>query len=220
MKVFQRTLTLCGETHFAGVPCALIRFAGCELRCRWCDTVDAREASAAVGETPVEELVDWAARSGMRLVLLTGGEPLLQPELPELAARLVGQGLQVLVETSGAYDIAALEPPVIRSMDVKCPGSGEAGRNRWENLGLLRAGDVVKMILADRDDYEFAKRVIADHRLCRPLNILLSSAYPHLKPEQLATWIVEDRLGEVRLNVQLHRLWPALEDGSDKEVDR
>jgi 7-carboxy-7-deazaguanine synthase len=212
MKVFERVLTICGETHLAGMPCALIRFAGCELRCRWCDTVEAREPTAAVMESDLEELVDWAAHSQMRLVLLTGGEPLLQPELPELAARLARQGQQVLVETSGAHDIGALEPPVIRSVDVKCPSSGESGRNRWENLRLLRAGDVVKMVVADREDYAFAKRVIATHGLCSPVNILLSSAYPQLKPEQLATWIVEDRLGEVRLNVQLHRLlWPALE---------
>jgi len=208
MRVVERIVTLCGETQLAGIPCALVRFAGCELRCSWCDTRFALDPDAGK-DLGVEAIAAWARASGMRLVLLTGGEPLLQPELPELATLLCARGHRVLVETSGALDISALAPPVIRCVDIKCPGSGEVSRNRWENLGQLRDEDSVKLVLAGREDYEFAKQVIRSHGLCSPLNVLLSSVYPQLGPEQLAAWIIEDRLVDVRLNVQLHRiLWP------------
>ena len=204
-------MTLCGETHLAGVPCTLIRFAGCDLRCRHCDTLHAQEHGAATEELSAAALAAWVETQGLRLVLLTGGEPLLQPELPVLAADLAGRGQQVLVETSGAHDISVLAPPVVRSVDVKCPSSGEEARNRWQNLQLLRAGDCVKFVVADRDDYSYARSVIGRHQLGSPVNILLSSAYPLLEPEQLAAWIIEDRL-DVRLNLQLHRVvWPQLE---------
>ena len=209
MRVVERLLTICGETHLAGVPCVLVRFAGCDLRCSYCDTLYARDHDAAAEEVAAEELAEWVLRQGLGLALLTGGEPLLQPELPRLA-ELLARRMTVLVETSGALDISPLGPPVVRSVDIKGPSSGEAGRMRWENLNGLRAGDCVKFVVAGREDYEHAKAVIHDHRLGAPVNILLSSAYPHLEPWRLAAWIIEDRL-DVRLNVQLHVLWPQLE---------
>jgi 7-carboxy-7-deazaguanine synthase len=209
MKVVERRLTLCGETHWLGVPCALIRFSGCSLRCRWCDTKHAYEGGEEVER---RELLAWVAASGLGLVLLTGGEPLLQAELPELCAELVAAGRIVLCETSGAHDIAPLAPPVIRSVDVKCPGSGESDRNLWSNLEQLRPGDAVKLVLTDRADYEYARAVIARHRLGPPVEVLLSAAQPQLDVETLAAWMLEDRLAGTRLNLQAHRLlWPRLE---------
>jgi len=209
MNVLEQRVTLCGETRFMGVPCALIRFAGCHLNCRWCDTRHARDAAAGTA-VQVRDLEQWVDRTGLKLVLLTGGEPLLQPDLPRLAERLCG-GHLVMVETSGALDIRPIPAPVMRCVDVKCPGSGEVDRNHWENLAHLRPGDAVKMVLADRLDYEFAKQVIRRHTLGEPVNILLSCAYPRLSAEVLASWMLEDRLSNARLNPQLHKLlWPGL----------
>jgi 7-carboxy-7-deazaguanine synthase len=213
LKVIERLVTICGETHLAGIPCALIRFAGCDLDCDWCDTAYARDAALG-NEMSVDELVAWVASRGLTLALLTGGEPLLQPELPTLAAALARDGVAVLVETSGAHDIRPLASPVIRSVDLKCPGSGEVDRILWSNLDHLRPGDAVKLVLRDRRDYDFAKEVIRRHRLGAPVHVLLSSAHPHLTPQELACWILEDRLSDVRLNPQLHRvLWPAGPEG-------
>lgn len=209
MKVVEQIITICGETHLAGIPCALIRFAGCHLECKWCDTTYARQE---VGEeVTVSDLIDWVEDSGMDLVLLTGGEPLLQEDLPLLASSLA-KDHRVLVETSGALDIRILPPPIMRSVDVKCPDSGQSACNLWQNLEHLRAGDAVKMVVASRKDYEYAKDVLQTHRLGFGVNILLSSAYPYMSPDQLASWILEDQLKDVRLNLQLHRiLWPSLE---------
>lgn len=216
MRVIERHLTLCGETHLAGTLCALIRFAGCDLDCRWCDTPHAREPDGGETLTP-EQLVTWSRELGARLVLLTGGEPLLQADLPRLTSMLAAGGHQVLVETSGACDIAPLAAPVVRCVDVKCPSSGAEGRMRWENLSELRPDDAVKFVIADRADYDYAADVIQRHGLGGRVNILLSSAHPQLSPRQLATWMTQDlKLGrrwmaDVRLNVQLHHLWPQLE---------
>jgi 7-carboxy-7-deazaguanine synthase len=209
MKVIERLLTICGETQWLGVPCALIRFAGCHLRCHYCDTAYAHQGGE---DFERESLSRWALETGLDLVLLTGGEPLLQTELPELCAELTAAGRHVLVETSGACDISPLRPPVMRSVDVKCPGSGEAERNVWSNLSQLRAGDAVKLVLCDRADYDFAREVIRRYRLGPPVEVLLSAAHPRLAVEELARWMVGDRLTGVRLNIQAHRLlWPALE---------
>jgi 7-carboxy-7-deazaguanine synthase len=169
----------------------------------------------------VDELVRWVESQGARLVLLTGGEPLLQTELPQLARRLTSDHM-VLVETSGAHDITPLEAPVMRCVDVKSPSSCQQDRVLWDNLHHLRDGDAVKFVVASRADYDYALEVIRAHDLGSPVNILLSSAYPYLKPAQLADWIVADlaterSLAEVRLNLQLHRVfWPDLEA---REVD-
>jgi 7-carboxy-7-deazaguanine synthase len=208
MLVRERLVTLCGETALAGTPCALIRFSGCSLRCSWCDT---GYAYAGGEETSVAELLRWAERSGPTLVLLTGGEPLLQAELPQLATELAARGLTVLVETNGAHDISPLEPPVLRAVDIKCPASGEAAANRWQNLADLRAGDTVKLVVADRADYDYARAVVREHRLGPPLDIFFTAAAP-LAAEDLARWILDDRLSHVRLGAQLHKLlWPRLE---------
>jgi len=209
MKVIERKTTICGETHFVGVPCALIRFAGCSIRCTWCDTTYAYEGGEEISP---DSLMQWVEGTGLKLVLLTGGEPLLQNDLPYLALKLAERHL-VLVETSGTQDIRGLAPPIIRSVDIKCPGSGQEQHNFWQNMEDLRAGDAVKLVLASRQDYEYGKKVISRYRLGWPIVVLLSSACPFLAAEELAHWIIEDKLADVRLNIQAHRLlWPKLEN--------
>jgi 7-carboxy-7-deazaguanine synthase len=208
MRIVEKLVTICGETQFVGLPCALLRFAGCDLRCAWCDT---GYAYVEGEEEPREDLLAWTDATSLELVLLTGGEPLLQAELPLLAEELARRHT-VLVETSGACDIRPLAAPVVRSMDIKCPGSGEEARNCWDNLHYLRPGDAVKMVLASREDYEYAVRVTRQYRLAPPIHVLFSAAHSALALSTLAGWILEDRLSQVRLNIQAHRfIWPDLE---------
>ncbi len=194
-----------GEGSAQGLPCAFVRLAGCPLRCRWCDTTYARD-----GGRPVEvaELVRRVGESGLPLVEITGGEPLVQEETPALARALLDAGYRVLCETSGAFDIGALPDGVVRVMDLKAPSSGEEHRIRWSNLDRLRPTDDVKIVVADRADYTWARRVVAERHLPERCRVLLSPAAPLLDGAALAEWIVGDRL-PVRLQIQLHRvLWP------------
>jgi 7-carboxy-7-deazaguanine synthase len=214
IRVCERLATICGETHLAGIPCALIRLAGCSVGCVWCDTSYAQDPAAGE-DTSRADLVAWVASTGLGLVLLTGGEPLEQAELPELAAELADAGKRVLVETSGTCDISSLPPPILRAVDVKGPSSGAQRLNRWQNLAVLRAGDAVKLPVRDREDYDHALDVIRRYRLRPPIELLLSPLAP-LTPLELAGWMLADRLAGVRLNLQLHRLaWAELESRND-----
>lgn len=157
----------------------------------------------------VGEVLQEIRRLGCPLVLLTGGEPLLQRELPDLARRLIDTGHTVLVETGGSLDIEPLPDETIVILDIKCPGSGEAQRNRWENLAQLRQGDEVKFVLADAADYTFARDVVRSGRIPRGVEILLSPVHGTLDPRDLSRWLLEDRL-PVRLNLQVHKyIWGA-----------
>jgi 7-carboxy-7-deazaguanine synthase len=189
-----------GETRDAGRPCALVRLTGCDLRCSYCDT---EYAFAGGTDMTVEEIVDLVARLGLGLVLVTGGEPLLQRETPELCRRLLAAGLEVAVETSGAHDVGVLPDGVARVVDVKAPTSGEAGRNRWENFPLLGPRDALKFVLSDRADYEWALEVLRT-RPCRA-EILLSPVAGRLDPRDLCGWMLADR-APARLNLQLHKI--------------
>lgn len=203
-------ISLQGEGTRAGRPCVLVRLAGCNLRCRWCDT---RYAFDEGTPTAVQAVLDRVAELHCPLVELTGGEPLLQPDSLELLRRLADAGYEVLLETSGERDIAPVDPRVVRIVDVKCPGSGMAERNRWENLEQLRPHDEVKFVLAGSEDYDYARDVIARYDLARRCTVLMGAVAGELDPAELAAWIVRDRL-PVRLQVQLHRiLWPGADRG-------
>jgi 7-carboxy-7-deazaguanine synthase len=198
-----------GESTYAGVPCGFIRLTGCPLRCVWCDTTYAFTGGERM---TIREILREVAGWGVRHVEVTGGEPLAQPECAELLRALCDAGYEVLLETSGAIDVSGVDERVIKIVDVKCPGSGEAEANRWENLGALGPRDEIKFVLADRADYEFARRVIADRGL-EGRTILLSPVHGKLDPAQVAGWILEDRL-PVRLQIQLHKyLWPGVSKG-------
>ena len=194
-----------GESSFAGRPCAFIRLTGCNLRCSWCDTPQAFTGGSRM---TLDEVVTKTLALKTPVVLVTGGEPLLQPATPALMARLCDAGKVVLIETSGERDISGIDPRVHRIVDLKAPGSGESAKNRWENVPLLTLRDELKIVLADRADYEWAKDVIVRERLNeRVAEVLLSCVHGVLDPQQLVAWVLEDEL-PVRVQVQLHKyIW-------------
>lgn len=194
-----------GESRRAGDPCVFVRLTACDLRCRWCDTPYAFHEG---GKRTLASVLDEVATYGCRLVEITGGEPLLQAEVYPLMEALLAGGYEVMLETGGHRSIARVPAGVSRIVDVKCPGSGEAGKNCWENLPLLTLRDEVKFVIADRVDYDYAREVIATHQLVGRVGaILLSPVHGELAPKQLAEWMLADRL-EARLQLQLHKyIW-------------
>lgn len=194
-----------GESTFAGLPCTFVRTTGCNLRCAWCDT-----AQAFYGGTRMEraEVLEKALAFGTPLVELTGGEPLLQPGVLPLMRELCDAGRTVLIETSGEADVSRVDPRVHRIMDLKAPGSRESHRNRWSNLEHLTARDEIKFVLADRRDYEWMCKVIADRNLVQVTpNLLASTVFGGLKVRDLVDWVVADRV-PVRVQLQMHKyIW-------------
>lgn len=202
LRVSEIFYSLQGESTFAGLPCVFVRLTGCQMRCRWCDTEYAFYGGAWRTR---EEVLAEVAGYGCSLVEVTGGEPLLQPGVLPLMSALADQGYQVLLETGGGLDISPVDPRVRRIVDVKCPGSGEVAANRWENLALLRPTDEVKLVIADREDYLWAREVLSEHRLAERCPVLFSAVAGELAPAELAAWVLADRL-PVRLQIQLHKL--------------
>jgi 7-carboxy-7-deazaguanine synthase len=194
-----------GESTHAGRPCAFVRLTACNLRCNYCDTGYAFHEGRRMAVAEVVEQVE-GYRCG--LVEITGGEPLLQEGVYALCAALLEAGKQVMIETSGASDVSRLDSRVIKIMDLKCPGSGEAHRNLWSNLGHLTARDEVKFVISDRADYEWARAAIIEHDLGRRVNaVLLSPAFGRIDAASLAAWMLEDRL-PARLQLQMHKyIW-------------
>ncbi|MCA1977730.1 MAG: 7-carboxy-7-deazaguanine synthase QueE [Thiobacillus sp.] len=193
-----------GETSRTGLPTVFVRLAGCPLRCRWCDTTYSFQGGETV---TLSALLARVADFGVPNVCVTGGEPLAQKNCLPLLVALADAGYSVSLETSGALDVSAVDPRVSRIVDIKPPGSGEAERNRWENLAYLGAHDEIKFVLADREDYEWARAILLEKRLAERVPVLLSPVQGELPPAQLAEWILADRL-PVRMQVQLHKiLW-------------
>ena len=202
LKVHEIFSSIQGESSFAGWPCAFLRLSGCNLACAWCDTAHAGESFAPM-------TVAAAARAlldaGLPLVELTGGEPLLAPEIPALATILADAGLTVLVETNGSLDISVLDPRAVAILDVKCPGSGMEGRNDYANLDRLRPRDEVKFVLTGREDYRFARDVA--RRVWTRHTVHFSPVAGALDAADLAAWMVADRV-RARLGLQLHKyIW-------------
>ncbi len=199
-----------GESSWSGLPCTFVRLTGCPLRCVWCDT----EYAFHGGERrTLDEIVDEVRSIGTSLVEITGGEPLAHPNAYLLAERLLNEEFTVLVETSGAFDVAPLDPRAHRIMDLKCPGSGECEKNLWRNLDHLTSQDEVKFVVLDRADYEWARDTIRERGLDRRLEegtlraILMSPVWDVCNLLDLADWILEDRL-PARLQTQLHKhIW-------------
>jgi len=213
VRVTELFYSIQGESTFTGRPCGFIRLAGCGVGCRWCDTLYAVRDSG----TPVSfsELQKSIRSMNVNLVEITGGEPLEQAPTPALALALSNEGYTVLIETAGAHDITPLEEPLIRIMDIKCPGSGPAHEKiYWENLNHLRPNDEIKFVIADRADYHFAVETINAHSLCNKVNaILFSAVQGELALATLAGWVLEDHL-PVRIQTQLHKqLWPDQDRG-------
>lgn len=213
-----------GESTWAGLPCVFVRLTGCHLRCHYCDTEYAFHEGTRHEIDEVLAQVRHMAGNG-RLVEVTGGEPLLQPNVHELMRRLADEGFTVLIETSGAGDISRCDPRVIRIMDLKTPGSGEEQRNLWSNIDHLTQRDEVKFVLCSREDYLWARQVIIKHRLPQRVHAVLMGAVAPMKPgleiagvdglslRELAEWVLADGL-PVRLQTQLHKLiWDPMTRG-------
>ncbi|MDW8479067.1 MAG: 7-carboxy-7-deazaguanine synthase QueE [Xanthomonadales bacterium] len=195
-------LSIQGEAEQVGWPTVFVRLTGCPLRCRYCDTAYAFHGGRLMGR---EEILAAVRDHGVRHVCVTGGEPLAQRGCLELLAALCDEGYAVSLETSGALDIAAVDPRVIRVVDLKTPGSGEVARNRWGNLEHLRPGDQLKFVLRDRADFDWAAAQVRERDLASRCTVLFSPSWGELPAATLAEWILAERL-PVRLQVQLHKL--------------
>lgn len=200
-----------GESTWVGLPCVFVRFAGCNLRCTWCDSVFTFTGGA---RRPIDDVVAEVVATGIPLVEITGGEPLVHKAAVPMMQALVDRGLTVLLETSGSRDIAEVPDAVRIILDLKPPDSGECGANLWSNVPLLRKKDEVKFVVASRRDYEWSRDMLREHRLDeRAGAVLFSPAWGLVDPRTLVEWILADRL-PVRFQVQMHKyVWPPEERG-------
>lgn len=193
-----------GESRPVGLPTAFVRLTGCPLRCVYCDTTYAFHGGSRMS---IPEILEQVGRYGAGHVCVTGGEPLAQPACHPLLTALCDADYAVSLETSGALDIAAVDPRVHIVLDLKTPDSGEQTRNLWQNVALLQAKDQVKFVICSRSDYEWARQALAEHGLAERCEVLFSPAWGKQSPRELAEWILEGQL-PVRLQIQLHKyLW-------------
>src|SRR5262245_10435056 len=202
LRITEIYLSVQGESTHVGKPCVFVRLTGCNLRCVWCDSAFTFSGGAWQS---VDDVVEKAHGFGVKTIEVTGGEPLLQPAAIPLMERLVALGHEVLLETGGSLSIARVPEAVKVILDLKAPDSGEVERNLWENVDLLRPHHEVKLVLASRRDYEWARDVILDRALPSRCTVLLSPAWGLLDPKSLAEWMLEDRL-DARLQIQLHKV--------------
>ena len=199
-----------GESTYAGLPCTFVRTTACNLRCSWCDTAHAFGNGQSMS---IETVYEEVSKMSPRLVEVTGGEPLLQPGVLPLMKRLLDNGFQVLLETSGSLDIGEVDPRVVKIVDLKAPESGEVEANDWSNIEKLMSHDEIKFVVQSRKDYEWAKEVMADYELAGRCAILMGVVFGQLKPEDLVEWIVEDNL-PVRMQLQMHKyIWDPRQRG-------
>jgi len=202
LKITEIFHSIQGEAASVGWPTVFVRLTGCPLRCQYCDTAYAFHGGQWMSFDDILRQVD---RYGARHVCVTGGEPLAQKRCLELLTRLCDAGYWVSLETSGAVDIAGVDPRVERVLDIKTPGSGESGRNLWSNIDHLQTGDQVKFVICDREDYQWARNTLAELSLPGGVDVLFSPSYGQVESRELADWILADRL-PVRMQLQIHKL--------------
>jgi len=196
--------SLQGESTFAGLPCVFVRTTVCGQRCEWCDTPHAFTEGE---EMSPEEVLRRVRELGCPLVEVTGGEPLLQPEIFPLMTALADAGMTVLLETGGAEDVGRVDPRVHIIMDLKCPDSGECERNLYANLDRLKATDQVKFVIASRRDFDWTVVTIRRHRLDDRFVVLLSAVFGRVALADLAAWLLDSRMN-VRMQIQMHKyIW-------------
>jgi len=204
--VYETYLSVQGESTWAGLPCAFVRLTGCPLRCSYCDTEYAFHGGERMA---VSDVVAKVKGYGCHLVEVTGGEPLAQPNCIDLLRQLLDAGMTVLLETSGALSIAQVPREVCKIVDLKCPSSGEMHRNLYENLNLLAPHDEMKFVMGTRDDYEWSRDLVLREKLASRCNaVLFSCVFGKLDPATLVAWMLEDRLFEIRMQIQAHKyIW-------------
>jgi 7-carboxy-7-deazaguanine synthase len=202
LRITEIFFSLQGESATVGYPTVFVRLTGCPLRCGYCDTGYAFKGGEWMSLPAILEKV---AGYGTRYVTVTGGEPLAQPDCIPLLEQLCDAGYRVSLETSGALDMSAVDPRVIKVMDLKTPGSGEVERNHYENINSLLSHDEVKFVICSRADYEWARDMLQQHALTERCSVLFSPSQGEQDATELANWILQDRL-PVRLQIQLHKL--------------
>ena len=196
--------TLMGESGGSGWPCTLLRMGGCNLQCSYCDTLYALTEHTRLS---LHEVLSRVHSPYPRHVLVTGGEPLIQPGTPRLLECLVERGHTVYLETNGSLDVSAIDPRVRKVIDMKCPGSGQSDKNLYQNLDNVNAHDEVKFVISNREDFLWARGLVERSGICDRATVLFSPVTGRLKPQALAKWILQEKI-EVRFQVQLHRiLW-------------
>lgn len=204
LRITEIFYSLQGESSLVGLPTIFIRLTGCPLRCDYCDTAYAFSGGEWMS---VSDILQQISQYNTKTVCVTGGEPLAQRSCANFLMQLCDSGYRVSIETSGSIDISQLDSRVIRVMDIKTPGSGEASKNRYENIQYLQQKDEVKFVLCNRDDYDWSKEIINQHKLSEKTQILFSPVHDGVSPGDLADWIISDQLN-VRFQFQLHKfLW-------------
>ena len=207
MRISEIFRSIQGESTYAGLPCTFIRTAGCSLRCKYCDTQYAWDRFSGE-DLSLDEILHSTKTLGIDLVEITGGEPLEEPETPELCRHLLEQGSAVLVETSGAYPISVLPKGTIAILDVKTPSSTMEKRNHWENLEKLSEKDELKFVISNREDFDWSTGICHKYKLYGRCPVLFSPAFSLLEPQTLAKWILDEHI-PVRLQIQIHKvIWP------------
>lgn len=202
LRVYEIFHSIQGESSRIGLPTVFVRLTGCPLRCGYCDTEYAFEGGGIMSS---EAILEKIASHHTPYVCVTGGEPLAQKECYAFLTQLCDAGYSVSLETSGAMDITPVDPRVSIIMDIKTPGSGEASKNRWENIPTLQAKDEVKFVICDQDDYQWAKTVLEAHGIHTRCPVLFSPVFGQVHPQELAEWVLHDQL-PVRMQVQLHKV--------------
>ena len=204
LEVTEIYKSIQGESSHTGLPCVFVRLTGCNLRCVWCDTAHAFHGGRKMS---VQDVVGKVQSFGIGLVEVTGGEPLQQKEVFTLMDALLEENFRVMLETSGSLSVADVPSPVIKIIDLKCPGSGEVDKNHWGNLNHLSPVDEIKFVIADRADYEWSRSALKKHELHKKSHVLFSPVSDKLNLKDLTEWILEDNL-PVRLQTQLHKqIW-------------
>jgi 7-carboxy-7-deazaguanine synthase len=206
LRVNEIFYSIQGESTFAGFPCIFIRMTGCNLRCTYCDTTYAYEKG---DDIPLDSILTTVKKFDCSLIEVTGGEPLIQDETPDLISALIKNGYTVLLETNGSQDISPVDTRCTRIVDIKCPSSGMDNKNYWKNLDYITPNDQLKFVIAHRQDYLFAKKVLDSAAIKRRKKLLInfSPVFNEIDLKDLAGWILADNL-PVRLQIQLHKyIW-------------